>query len=81
MKVSVSTISLQELDVDLLIVPVTVEAVADGLEALVAAFGASIERARVDIKGEAGDVLLIYPDAGTAKRLVLTGIGDRSAVT
>ena len=81
MKVSVSTISLQELDVDLLIVPVSVEAVADGLEALVDAFGSSIERARADIKGEVGDVLLIYPDAGTAKRVVLTGIGDRGQVT
>ena len=81
MKVSVSTISLQELDVDLLIVPVTVEAVADGLESLVDAFGSAIERGRVDIKGEPGDLLVLYPDQGTAKRVVLTGVGDMSAVT
>ncbi len=81
MKVSVSTISLSELDVDLLIVPVTVEDVADGLDDLVDAFGESVERARGDLRGEAGDALVLYPDSGTAKRIVLTGIGEESSVT
>lgn len=65
---------------DLLIVPVSVEAVADGLEPLVEAFGGVVERGRVDIKGEPGDLLVLYPDQGTAKRVVLTGIGDMAIV-
>ncbi|MGA1494175.1 MAG: leucyl aminopeptidase family protein, partial [Rhodothermales bacterium] len=78
MKVSVSTIALAELDVDVLIVPVATEHVADGLEELVDAFGSTVERGRVDLKGESGDVLVLYPDAGTAKRVVLVGIGEMS---
>jgi len=76
MKVSVSTIALAELDVDVLIVPVATEHVADGLEELVDAFGSTVERGRTDIKGEPGDVLVMYPDSGTAKRIVLVGIGE-----
>lgn len=76
MKVSVSTISLAELDVDVLIVPVATEHVADGLEELVEAFGSIVERGRTDIKGEPGDVMVLYPDSGTAKRIVLVGIGE-----
>lgn len=78
MKVSVSTISLSELDVDVLIVPVSSEHVADGLEDLVDAFGSVVERARVDIAGAPGDSLVLYPDSGTAKRVVLVGIGEMS---
>ena len=78
MKVSVSTIALAELDVDVLIVPVATEHVADGLEELVDAFGSTVERGRVDLKGESGDLLVLYPDAGTAKRVVLVGIGEMS---
>lgn len=80
MKVSVSTISISELDVDLLIVPITSEDLTDGLEELSDAFGTVIDRARTDVKGETGDSAVLYPESGTAKRVILVGIGESSSV-
>ena len=80
MKVSVSTIAISELDVDLLLVPVTSEELGNGLESLVDAFGSAMERARTDMK-EDGHSGVIYPDAGAAKRVVLLGVGDSDSVT
>ncbi len=79
MKVSVSTISLAELDVDLLIVPVGSDSLSDDLDTLADAFGDVVERARADVKGDVGDSVVLYPEEGTAKRVVLVGTGDGSS--
>jgi len=81
MKVSVSTIALSELDVDLLVVPATEEQSGDGLETLVASFGDAVVRARTDFSGEAGETMIVYPDKGTAKRLLVVGLGESMDVT
>lgn len=81
MKVSVSTISIAELDVDLLFVPVTVENIDAGLAELTVAFGGAIDRAKNDIRGDGSAATVLYPDMGTAKRIVLVGLGESSKVT
>ena len=75
MKVSVSTISIAELDVDLLFVPVSSEEIDSGLEALTEAFGGVVERARSDVRGDGSNATVLYPETGTAKRIVLVGLG------
>jgi leucyl aminopeptidase len=81
MKVSVSTISIAELDVDLLFVPITVEELEAGLTDLSEAFGSAIERARSDIRGDGSHATVLYPEEGTAKRIVLVGLGQSADVT
>lgn len=81
MKVSVSTISIAELDVDLLFVPVTSEDIDSGLESLSTAFGGVIERARSDIRTDGSNATVLYPEDGTAKRIVLVGLGVAEKAT
>jgi len=76
MKVSVSTISLSELDVDLLVVPVNVQDAESGLTSLVEHFGTVIERIRADFSGKVGSDTIVYPDQGSARRVVLVGLGE-----
>ncbi len=76
MKVSVSTISLSELDVDLLVVPVNLKDAESGLTLLVEHFGSIIERIRPDFSGKPGSTTVIYPDQGSARRVVLVGLGE-----
>lgn len=81
MKVSVSTISLSELDVDLLVVPVTIQDVDGGLTSLSEHFGPVIERVRADFTGKIDNQLVVYPDQGSARRLVLIGLGEADSVS
>jgi leucyl aminopeptidase len=81
MKVSVSTISIAELDVDLLFVPITSEDLNGGLVELSEAFGAGVERARSDVKSDGSNATVLYPEKGTAKRIVLVGLGESKEVT
>ena len=81
MKVSVSTISIAELDVDLLFVPVSSEEIDSGLEALTEAFGGVVERARSDVRGDGSNATVLYPETGTAKRIVLVGLGTAETTT
>jgi leucyl aminopeptidase len=76
MKVSVSTISIAELDVDLLVVPCTRQSADAGLKDYVDAFGETVERSRGDFSGESESAMLVYPDRGAAKRVVFTGMSD-----
>lgn len=80
MKVSVSTISLSELDVDLLVVPITEQKAENGLKNLVEQFGATVERVRPDVTGKLGNSTVVYPEIGSAQRVVLVGLGDEDAV-
>lgn len=81
MKVSVSTISIAELDVDLLFAPVSAEELESGLSSLERAFGGVVERARSDVDPDGGNTVVLYPETGTAKRIVLVGLGETESVT
>ena len=74
MKVSVTAIDLGELDVELLIVPVTESADAGRL-ALPAPLDALAERTGDDFRGKEGDSVLLYPEHMQARRVVLVGLG------
>ena len=76
MKVSVSTISMSELDVDVLIVPATVEDVESGMEGLADHFGDAIDRIRLDFTGKNDDTALFYPDSGSTRRVLIVGCGE-----
>ncbi len=79
MKVSVTGISLSELDVDLLLVPLPEDA-ADRLEQLSGALGQAFARAARDFTGRASETLLIYPEQARAQRIALVGMGPAAAV-
>jgi leucyl aminopeptidase len=80
MKVSVTTILLGELDVDLLLVPVAEEAVSSVVAALVPVLGPSVERAAVDFAGKAGEAVVVYPEVGQVRRVALLGLGAEARI-
>ncbi len=75
MKVSVTTIPLSDLDVDLLLIPVAEDEAAAALPALASLLGQTLHRAADDFKGEPEDAVLFYPDAARARRAALLGLG------
>ncbi len=75
MKVSVTTIHIEELDVDLLLVPVTTTRVDDRLNDLESTFGACIRRARIDFAGKESEAVVVYPEKSRARRIGLLGAG------
>ncbi len=75
MKVSVTTIPLNELDIDLLLIPVAENVVADALHTLSEQFGEIVQRAGADFSGAFEETLWLYPEAGRARRLALLGMG------
>jgi len=75
MKVSVTTIPLNELDIDLLLIPVAENVVAESLNDLAEQFGEIVQRAGTDFSGAFEETLWLYPEAGRARRLALLGIG------
>ena len=80
MKVSVTTIPVTELDVDILLIPLGTSATAEKIEELEHSFGSEIRRALVDFKGEEQDEVLIYPEKSRAKRVLLLGMGKGSFI-
>ena len=80
MKVSVTTIPITELDVDILLIPIGSRALSEQLDSLEASFGSSIRRAIMDFEGQNDQEILIYPELSRAKRVVLLGLGDASEV-
>lgn len=76
MKVSVTTLSLIDLDVDLLLLPVSETLRAETATAVGEQVREAIERAGHDFKAAAGEVLLLYPSGGRARRVGLIGLGD-----
>ena len=75
MKVSVTTIPLTELDVDILIIPVGSTDLEQKLVFLEDAFGSCIKRARLDFHGKKEQEVLLYPETSRARRVVLLGLG------
>ena len=81
MKVSVTTIPLNDLDVDLLLIPLST-ADRDGVvESLSASMGAAFARAAGDFRGDLDESLILYPEAARARRVALLGLGEADGVT
>ena len=80
MKVSVTTIPLSDLDVDLLLMPVAQEAVRSEVAALTQTLGNAAQQAGDDFKGEPDDVVLFYPNDARAKRAALLGLGEAAQI-
>ena len=81
MKVSVTTLPLADLDVDLLLVPVAKEALEQVLSSLTGSFGEALQRAAADFAGAPEDAVLFYPDGARARRVALLGIGSAAEVS
>lgn len=80
MKVSVTTIPLDELDIDLLLVPVAEGAVEATLKALSEQFGEIVRRTAADFTGAPDELVWLYPESGRARRLALVGMGPADRV-
>ncbi len=80
MKVSVTTIPLSDLDVDLLLLPLAEDDAASMLPALADVLGKAAARAADDFTGDPEDAVLFYPDGARAKRAVLLGMGPRTEI-
>ena len=75
MKVSVTTLSLLDLDVDLLFLPVTEFTMQSTAEAVGLPVREAIQRAAGDFDASAGASVLLYPGKGRAQRAALIGLG------
>lgn len=75
MKVSVTTIPLADLDVDLLLLPLTEDQSSATLDELAVTLGETVRRAAADFTGKPDDVVLLYPDTARARRIALIGMG------
>jgi len=80
MKVSITTLPLAELDVDLLIIPVSEGHAGARLTSLATELGPAVTRAADDFKGKSDDALMIYPEESHARRLGLVGMGSESKI-
>ena len=80
MKVSVTTLPLADLDVDLLLMPVAEEAVETVLPSLADPIGEALRRATDDFTGAADEAVWFYPDNARARRVALVGLGPAGAV-
>lgn len=75
MTVSTTTTAPVDLDVDLLVLPLTKDPAAPLIDALASTLGAVIERAVDDFDGEEGAVRVVYPEHSIASRLAFVGVG------
>ena len=75
MKVSITTLPLSELDVDLLIFPIAEGETQERLKALSQDLSVAVRYATEDFKGKIDDAVLVYPERARAKRLALVGMG------
>ena len=80
MKVSVTSLALHELDVDLGAIPLTGEATRASLEALADGMGEGFRRALDDFDGTPERALMVYPDRARSKRFLLIGLGEAAKI-
>ncbi|MXX97539.1 MAG: leucyl aminopeptidase [Rhodothermaceae bacterium] len=85
MKVSVTTLSLQDLDVDLLIIPVGRSLARARAAQIGGPVGEALNAALIDFEGDLKETLLCYPASGRARRVAVVGLGypeniDREAL-
>jgi len=75
MTVSTTTVPPVDLEVDLLLLPVTGPPATPVIEAYAGTLGRTLERAGRDFDGEEGDVQLVYPEPPVASRVAFVGLG------
>ncbi|MBE2187060.1 MAG: leucyl aminopeptidase [Rhodothermales bacterium] len=80
MKVSVTSLPLNELDVDVVAIPLTAEATQTTLGHLADGMGEGFRRALDDFDGSKDRLLMVYPDKARTKRFLLVGLGDEAKV-
>lgn len=80
MKVSVTTIGLSELDVDLLLLPVRQELTDVERGMLADAVGAPAAQAEADISGAFNRNVLVYPTGKQARRVAVLGLGTPAEI-
>jgi leucyl aminopeptidase len=80
MKVSVTTITPVDLDVDLLLMPLTEDDAAGRQAELAEGFGPSLQRSASDFSGKAEERVVLYPERARARRIALLGLGPRAGV-
>ena len=80
MKVSVTTLDLTDLDVDLVLLPLAEDEVDTVLLSLAGAIGEALQRAADDFTGVPEDAILFYPDAARARRAALLGMGPSATI-
>ena len=76
MTVAATTDALADLEVDLLVLPLSSRPAAPRVEALARPLGDSLRRAVEDFDGETGTSVLVYPEADAVPRIALVGLGD-----
>ena len=76
MKVSVTTLSLQDLDVDLLIIPVGQSLARARAAQIGGPIGEALSTALIDFEGKPNETLICYPPTGRARRVAVIGLGD-----
>ncbi len=80
MKVSVTTLPLTDLDVDLLLLPIAKDDVETLLSSLGGSMGEVLHRAADDFTGDPKDAVLFYPDSARARRVALLGMGSSPTI-
>lgn len=80
MKVSITTLPLADLDVDLLLLPIAKEEAASTLATLAQVLGEELERAAGDVSGERDEEVVVYPSRARARRAALLGLGAAADV-
>jgi len=75
MTVSPTTTAPVDLEVDLLLLPLTTEPAGPLVEALATTLGDAVARAAADFDGEEAEVRVAYPERTTARRIALVGLG------
>ena len=80
MKVSVTSLPLHELDVDVVALPLPCETASDVLAALADELGEGFRRSLGDFDGTKDRMLLVYPDKSRTKRFLLVGLGPQEGV-
>ena len=80
MKISVTTLPLTDLDVDLLLLPIAKDDVETLLSSLGGSMGEVLHRAADDFTGDPKDAVLFYPDSVRARRVALLGMGSSPTI-
>ena len=75
MKISLTSLQLDDLDVDLLLIPVGLNTRDAVLSSLSALLGESVTRAAADFTGDMDNAVLVYPEKTGARRVGLLGMG------
>ena len=75
MKVSLTQIDLPDLDVDLLLIPLTEDDAPATLEKLADTFDPAVGRVAGDFTGKSEESVLLYPQQAKPRRVALLGLG------